>query len=655
MATEPYLSLTWRDARSSARGYLAIDTLVRGVAGGGCRMRVGCTPDEVARLAETMTLKFALFDVPIGGAKAGIDYDPGAPDADQVLIRFFTAIAPYLRDAYITGPDMGTNEEQVVSTLRRLGITTPAHPAIARWGLSPETETTMARALALKIDDVPLDGFLAGYGVAQCALEALARKGIAPSRARVAIQGFGSVGGSAAKYLANEGAQIVAVADIEGTVARRDGMDVNVLLKSRNAFGVMDRARLPGDYARLGAHAWITEPSDVLIPAAIPDAIDCEKVDWVNASIVVEGANLPLTAKAEDALHQRGVIVIPDFLANSAFAYIFGAILLGDVGADVDAILKLAATRLRDRTRRVLDGIARGVPPREQVIALARANLVRLDTAPTRNAKGARVEIAEMTREKIGDQLMVCLGYDYQHDSPKAREDKERSFGLGCVAKRAYCAAMMPEGMKAKLAYDDAGRTVGHIEYLPIEVALNRVAGRGLTFINCVWVPPSQQRQGIGSALLNACIADAKAKHKGIAVIAYEGIDYMPASFFLKRGFEVVEQEGPCSLLWRKWAAVEPPRFLPRKYKPKLSKGVVTIDFFWNGQCPHSGRMLERVRKVVREMRDRVVLNEVETNSRARIKRYGLADGFFMNGKMVAWYPQSEAEIKRVIENALGK
>lgn len=650
---EPYLSLTWHDSRSTARGYLVIDTLVRGVAGGGCRMRTGCTLEEVARLAETMTLKFGLFDVPIGGAKAGIDYDAGAPDADEVLIRFFGAIAPYLRDSYITGPDMGTNEEQIVSTLRRLGITSPGYPAINRWGLKPETPEIMARALALQVDGALLDGFLAGYGVAVCALEVLSRRRLPASQARVALQGFGSVGGAAAKYLAQAGAKIVAVADINGTIGCRDGLDVGTLLRARNSFGVIDRTRLPARYELLDSRAWITEPSDVLIPAAVADAVDYEKAEWVSSSIVVEGATLPLTPKAEEALHRRGVIVIPDFLANSAFAYIFGALLLGDVGADLDAILDLSAARLRERTRRLLEGIERGIPPREQVMTLARANLSRLDNVPAHPVRRPQVRVAEVTRESVGDQLMVCLGYDYKNDSPKARAEKERSFGLGCVAKRAYCAGMAPDGMKARVAYDEAERAVGQIEYLPIEAVLNRIAGRGLTFINCIWVPTPHQRQGIGTALLNACITDAKAKHKGIAVLAYDGIDYMPAGFFVKRGFEVVEQEGPCSLLWKRWAAVDPPRFLPRRYRPKLTKGMVVVDFFWNGQCPYSGRMLERVRKVAHEMRERVVLNEVETNSRARIKRFGLADGFFINGKMVSWYPQSEAEIKRLIENAL--
>ena len=380
MAAGPFLNVEWNDPYSSARGHLVIDKLVRGVAGGGCRMCIGCTEDEVARLAQTMTHKFALFDVPIGGAKVGINYDPCEPDADQVLLRFFTAIASYLRESYMTGPDMGTTESQIVRTLHQLGIPSTIHPAVTRWGLAATTEETFKQALGLRIDDLSIDSIIAGFGVAQCALEAIAWRQIPIRKARVSVQGFGSVGGGAAKYLAQQGAQIVAVADIEGTIARRQGMDVSVLLRSRNGLGMLDRAKLPADYLRLDADAWITEPSDVLIPAAAADVIDERKAEWVNSSILVEGANIPLTTQAEQILHQRGIVVLPDFLANSGFAYILGAVLLGHVGANAnaDAILKLVADCLRDRTRRVLSGFERGVPPRDLVIAIAQENLARL-------------------------------------------------------------------------------------------------------------------------------------------------------------------------------------------------------------------------------------------------------------------------------------
>ncbi len=371
------LEIAWNDPQSDARGYLVIDQLVRGVACGGCRMRAGCTLEEVVRLAQTMTLKFALCDVPLGGAKVGIDYDPAAPDADQVLFRFLRAIAPFLREMYATGPDMGTNETMVLRGLQSLGIPSPAYPIIKQWGLPPESEEIMRRALAIKAHGMPLDEFITGYGVAVCALEALKRRNIPAQGARVALQGFGHVGGSAALCLTQAGAKIVAIADIEGTIARRDGLDVEVLLQARSAVGGVDRQALPADYEQLGPDAWVTEPSDVLIPAALADVIDQYQADQVKAPIVVQAANFPLTPKAEHALTARGVTVIPDFLANSAFSYIFGALLLGDVVADADAILSLVAARLRDRTNRLLDGMERGIPPREFVIAMAKENLAR--------------------------------------------------------------------------------------------------------------------------------------------------------------------------------------------------------------------------------------------------------------------------------------
>ncbi len=378
MADKHFLDLIWNDPHSDARGFLVIDTLLRGVAGGGCRMRPGCSPEEVARLAQTMTLKFALFDVPIGGAKAGIDYDPESSDADQVLFRFFTALAPYLRETYITGPGLGTSEAQILRMLNRVQIPSPAYPAIRHWGLAPSAEETLRRALAIKLDGMTLDGFITGFGVAVCAMQVLERRHIPAQNARVALQGFGSVGGAAAKYLAQGGAQIVAIADIEGTVARRDGMDVELLLSARAPSGIIDRSRLPRDYVRLGPDAWYTEPSDVLIPAAVGDAIDYYKADQITASVVVEGAHMPVTARAEEALFKRGVTVIPDFLANSAFAYIFGALLLGDVGADADMILNLVAGQLRDRCERVLDDAEDGSLPRQRAIAIAQKNLERL-------------------------------------------------------------------------------------------------------------------------------------------------------------------------------------------------------------------------------------------------------------------------------------
>jgi len=363
---------------TGATGYLVVDTYLRGLAAGGCRMRPGLTLEEVARLARTMTLKFALFEVPLGGGKCGLDYDPARPDAPEVLARFFAGILPFLKENFITGEDMGTNQELVMATLARVGIPSPTYPAWQKWGLPDTIGQTMATALRLDVDGLPLESVVAGYGVAQCALEALAYKGIPVDKARVAIQGFGSVGGAVAKFLHQAGAKVVAIADIQGTVACPLGLDVPTLLAARSPLGVMNRQRLPLDCKQLGPDGWLTEASDVLIPAAISDAVDEEKARLISSPIVVEGANLPLTPSAEHRLHERGILVIPDFLANSAFAFIFGAILAGWVGAEREAILGLIAQRLRETTRRMLAGYERGIFPREMVERLALENLERL-------------------------------------------------------------------------------------------------------------------------------------------------------------------------------------------------------------------------------------------------------------------------------------
>jgi len=334
-------------------------------------MRQGLTENEIVRLAKAMTLKFALLEVPMGGAKCGLDYDPAKPDAPQVLTRFFEAIGPYLRENYITGEDLGTNEELIIATLAKIGISTPCWPAIKQWGLSPDIAQVVASALRLDVEGLPLESIIAGYGVAQCALEALIHCGIPPSQARASIQGFGSVGGAAAKFLHQAGAKIVALADIEGTVANPGGLDFPTLLSYRSPLGVIDRKHLPSGCCLLDADGWITEKSDILIPAAISDAIDKQKAQMVQSDIVVEGANLPLSEEAERYLHQRGVYIIPDFVANSAFAFIFGAILMGMVGAEKEAILELVRSRLRTATRRILQGIDQGIFPREKAMRLA--------------------------------------------------------------------------------------------------------------------------------------------------------------------------------------------------------------------------------------------------------------------------------------------
>jgi glutamate dehydrogenase (NAD(P)+) len=375
-ADQSLLTLNWRDPVTGARGYLALDVKLRGLAAGGCRVRPGLTIEEIARLARAMTQKFTLFEIPIGGGKCGLDYDPAAPDLPDVLARFFGAIRPFLRESYITGEDLGTNEELILATLARVGLETTADSAINTWNTSPEVIKSIPDALRLDVGGMTLASIIAGYGTAQCALEALERLGPSPQEARASVQGFGSVGGAAARFLHEEGVKIVAIADAEGTVANPNGLDVSHLLAKRSVLGVVDRASLPDGVELQDAGGWLRAECEVLVPAAISDAVDLEDARGLSKSlrVVSQGANLPLSDEAERHLHERGVFIVPDFLANSAFAFIFSALMLEWVGVDKDAILKLTAERLRTVTGMVLDGFEQGEFPRDAVVRVAEAN-----------------------------------------------------------------------------------------------------------------------------------------------------------------------------------------------------------------------------------------------------------------------------------------
>lgn len=378
-ADQPYLTVNWRDPVTGARGYLALHVPIRGLSAGGCRVRPGLTMDEISRLARVMTHKFTLFEVPLGGGKCGLDYDPAAPDMPDVLARFFAAIRPFLREAYITGEDMGTDEELILQTLERAGLETTADAAIHTWGTSPNVINTIPEAVRLDAGGLPLASLVTGYGVSESILEALAGSDLSPRGTRAAVQGFGSVGGATAHYLHEAGVSVVAIADAGGTVFDTEGLDVPHLLAHRSNLGLIDREALPGGARQLERDDWLTTDCEVLVPAAISDAVALEAARGIKDTvrIVAEGANMPLSDEAERFLHERGLFIVPDFLANSAFALIFSAVMLEWVGADKDAIYALVSDRLRAATRSVLEGFERGEFPRDVAVRIAEANQTR--------------------------------------------------------------------------------------------------------------------------------------------------------------------------------------------------------------------------------------------------------------------------------------
>lgn len=350
---DPYLVSEWHDPANGARGWFVIDRLVGGMCSGGIRMRRGVTADEVTALARTMSHKMAVLDIPYGGAKSGIDFDPASPQASTVLRGFIEAIRPFIAERYATGADLGTHEDEIIAACQLVGLTHPLQAGFRTEGGAGLTR--VKQALGLRSEGIPITELMAGYGVAECTLEAAAVIGLPLKGARLALQGFGNVGGAAARYLDRSGVQLVAVADIEGAIIDERGLDIPHLLEIRDRFGRIDRSRLPSSARCEDEPAWLREPVDILIPAAIGNAIRQDNHASVQCRLLVEAANNPVTEEAEAALEQRGVTLLPDFVANAAAAFLFCGLLEKRLQPSLDSIFPETSRQLRSTTRELLE------------------------------------------------------------------------------------------------------------------------------------------------------------------------------------------------------------------------------------------------------------------------------------------------------------
>jgi glutamate dehydrogenase (NAD(P)+) len=286
-------------------GYRAQHNNRRGPYKGGLRYHPAMDEDHAVALANLMTWKTAVVDVPFGGAKGGIDCDPNAMDPIDVnnLTRLFVAqlkdvIGPTLD---IPAPDMNTDGSVMAWIMDEYSKYEGFSPAVVTgkplhlFGSDGREEAT-------------------GRGVAHVIVAALEEEGRSPQGVTVALQGFGNVGSFAATTLAGWGAKIVAVGDHLGGVARNDGLDVESL-----AAWVREHRTVKGfaDADEIDRDAVLTWECDVLIPAAIEDVLTAENAGEVRASLIAEAANAPTTPEADEILLQRGVKIIPDILANA--------------------------------------------------------------------------------------------------------------------------------------------------------------------------------------------------------------------------------------------------------------------------------------------------------------------------------------------------
>ncbi len=332
------------DPESGLRGIVVIDNTASGPAIGGVRMAADVTVDEVFRLARAMTLKNAAAGLPHGGGKAGIVADPKTANRKR-LVRAFARAIRELGD-YIPGPDMGTDETCMA------WIHAEIHRSVG---------------LPRVVGGIPLDEIGAtGYGLAQCAETAARFAGLKLRGATLAIEGFGNVGRPAAIFLKEQGVKLVAASDTRGTIYDPDGIDPEELAKTKKRNGtVIEHPR----GKKLPMADLLTLPCDILIPAARPDCINASNVADIKAKLILQGANIPATAEAEAILYQRGVVVVPDFIANA------GGVICASVeyhGGTEASVFETIAHRIRSNTQVVLDRSKEtGVEPRRAAIDLA--------------------------------------------------------------------------------------------------------------------------------------------------------------------------------------------------------------------------------------------------------------------------------------------
>ncbi|MFF9815050.1 Glu/Leu/Phe/Val dehydrogenase dimerization domain-containing protein [Streptomyces sp. NPDC014006] len=381
-APAPLVSLTWTDHVTGRQGFLVIDRLVRGVSSGGLRMRPGCTLAEVAGLARGMTMKEALHYnpqgryIPLGGAKGGIDCDPRDPAAYGVLVRYLRAVRPYIEHFWTTGEDLGLTQDLVDRAACDAGLVSSIQAVYPLLEDEDAARKRLADAFAIDVDGIGLDELVGGCGVAESVLTALDRAGIPHRGTRVAVQGLGTMGGATARFLARAGLRVVAVADIKGTIANPDGLDVEALLAARDGNGSVDRAALRPEDRELPAGAWLTTDAEVLVPAAISYAVDTTNQAGITARWIVEAANMPVLPEAEALLAERGITVLPDVAVNSGTNAWWWWTLFGDIGADADEAFAHTRRSMRALVDRLLaHAETEGCTPRAAAHALAAERL----------------------------------------------------------------------------------------------------------------------------------------------------------------------------------------------------------------------------------------------------------------------------------------
>ncbi len=345
----------WHDSETTAEGWVVINSLRGGAAGGGTRMREGLNEHEVLSLAKTMEIKFTVAGPAIGGAKSGINFNPADPRKQGVLERWYKAVKPLLKNYYGTGGDLNVDEiHEVIPITSDLGIEHPQEGVlVGHFAPNSESKKTKIKQLQDGVllpvhapDLTPGEAgkytvadLITGYGTAESVRHFYNIYGGELKGKRVIIQGWGNVASAAAFYLAKEGAKIVGIIDRVGGLVKEEGFsyeEIIDLYNARKGNYLIAENLIP--FEEVNGTIW-SVGAEIFIPAAASRLISKDHLDQMIANgleVISSGANVPFADNeifygpiAEYA--DQKVSCIPDFISNCGMARVFGYLMQDNI------------------------------------------------------------------------------------------------------------------------------------------------------------------------------------------------------------------------------------------------------------------------------------------------------------------------------------
>ena len=375
---KPEIVFAWKDAETEAEGWIVINSLRNGAAGGGTRMRKGLNQREVESLAKTMEVKFTVAGPPIGGAKSGINFDPADPRKKGVLERWYKAVRPLLKNYYGTGGDLNVDEiHEVIPMTAALGVLHPQEGVVAGHltQYTPEDKlkaiSRLQKGVLLPITDERLSpdvtkeltiaDMITGWGVAEGVRHYYEVYGGFMNNKLAIIQGWGNVAAAAAFYLTKYGVRIGGIIDRNGGIISKNGLGHEEILElfltrdgnSLNAPNMMS-------FEEVNAQIWDL-PAEIFIPGAASRLVTEDQVNRMAKSgieVVSCGANVPFADEEIfmgpiSRLADSQFAVIPDFIANCGMARVFAYLMKQDAEVTDVAIFKDVSNIIRSSIMRV--------------------------------------------------------------------------------------------------------------------------------------------------------------------------------------------------------------------------------------------------------------------------------------------------------------